>query len=159
MHQLGPPGPLVVSYRSPGASRLLFKGPRASWLLWAQGLPGCQLGAPWSLVRGPGAPGSQLGAPGTPGCCWVPGGPWLSVRGPEASWSSFRGPGVACLLFRDPKALSLSLILLLIIVMCVITEKKMQLNIASLFCLNFFIIGGILIGGGRPPELPPWLRL
>ena len=32
--------------------------------------------------------------------------------------------------------------------MCVFTEKKLHLNIAWLCCHNFFIIGGILIGGG-----------
>ena len=39
--------------------------------------------------------------------------------------------------------------------MCVITEKKLQLNIASLCCHNFFIIGGILIGGAGPPAPSP----
>ena len=43
--------------------------------------------------------------------------------------------------------------------MCVITEKKLQLNIARLYCHNFFIIGGILIVGGRAPGPTPWLRL
>ena len=40
--------------------------------------------------------------------------------------------------------------------MCVIAEKKMQLNSASLYVVVIFIIGGILIGGPGPP---PWLRL
>ena len=40
--------------------------------------------------------------------------------------------------------------------MCVIAEKKMQLNSASLYVVVIFIIGGILIGGGaRAPWAPP----
>ena len=37
--------------------------------------------------------------------------------------------------------------------MCVIAEKKLQLNSASLYVVVIFIIGGILIGGGRLPPL------
>ena len=44
--------------------------------------------------------------------------------------------------------------LLLITVVCVIAEKKLQLNSASLYVVVIFIIGGILIGGGAGP-LPP----
>ena len=43
--------------------------------------------------------------------------------------------------------------------MCVIAEKKLQLNSASLFIVVIFIIGGILIGGGGAPWAPAWLRL
>ena len=43
--------------------------------------------------------------------------------------------------------------------MCVIAEKKLQLNSASLYVVVIFIIGGILIGGARAPLAPPWLRL
>ena len=43
--------------------------------------------------------------------------------------------------------------LLLITVMCVIAEKKLQLNSASQYVVVIFIIGGILIGGGPGP--PP----
>ena len=43
--------------------------------------------------------------------------------------------------------------LLLITVMCVIAEKKLQLNSASLYVVVIFIIGGILIGGARAPSL------
>ena len=43
--------------------------------------------------------------------------------------------------------------------MCVIAEKKLQLNSASLYVVVIFIIGGILIGGGPGPLGPPWLRL
>ena len=32
--------------------------------------------------------------------------------------------------------------------MCVIAEKKLQLNSAGLYVVVIFIIGGILIGGG-----------
>ena len=40
--------------------------------------------------------------------------------------------------------------------MCVIAEKKLQLNSASLYVVVISIIGGILIGGGPgPPEPPP----
>ena len=39
--------------------------------------------------------------------------------------------------------------------MCVIAEKKLQLNSASLYAVVIFIIGGILIGGGRAPWAPP----
>ena len=46
--------------------------------------------------------------------------------------------------------------LLLITVMCVIAEIKLQLKIARLCCHNFFVIGGILIGGGRAPWAPLW---
>ena len=54
------------------------------------------------------------------------------------------------MLFRDPRAPSLSLILLLIVVMCVITEKKiLQLNIARLCCHNFISLGR---GGAGPPS-------
>ena len=45
--------------------------------------------------------------------------------------------------------------LLLITVMCVIAEKKLQLNSASLYVVVIFIIGGILIGGARAPWPPP----
>ena len=39
--------------------------------------------------------------------------------------------------------------------MCVIAEKKLQLNSASLYVVVIFIIGGILIGGGaRAPWAP-----
>ena len=44
--------------------------------------------------------------------------------------------------------------LLLITVMRVIAEKKLQLNSASLYVVVIFIIGGILIGGGGPPGPP-----
>ena len=44
--------------------------------------------------------------------------------------------------------------LLLITVMCVIAEKKLQLNSASLYVVVIFIIGGILIGGLGPPGPP-----
>ena len=49
--------------------------------------------------------------------------------------------------------------LLLITVMCVIAEKKRQLNSARLYVVVIFIIGGILIGGARAPWAPRWLRL
>ena len=49
--------------------------------------------------------------------------------------------------------------LLLITITCVIAEKKLQLNSASLYVVVIFIIGGILIGGARAPWAPPWLRL
>ena len=38
--------------------------------------------------------------------------------------------------------------------MCVIAEKKLQLNRASLYVVVIFIIGGILIGGARAPWAP-----
>ena len=41
--------------------------------------------------------------------------------------------------------------LLLITVMCVIAEKKLQRNRAGLYVVVIFIIGGILIGGGAGP--------
>ena len=44
--------------------------------------------------------------------------------------------------------------LLLITVMCVIAEKKLQVNSASLYVVVIFIIGGILIGGGPGPLGP-----
>ena len=53
----------------------------------------------------------------------------------------------ARVLFR-PKPLALLLLYCLITVMCVITEKKLQLNIARLCCHNFLSLVG-----------PPWLRL
>ena len=40
-------------------------------------------------------------------------------------------------------------------VMCVIAEKKLQLNSISLYVVVIFIIGGILIGGGAGPPAPP----
>ena len=52
-----------------------------------------------------------------------------------------------------PRAPSLSLMLLLLTVMCVIAEKKMQLNSASLYVVVIFINGGILIGRGPGPPL------
>ena len=47
--------------------------------------------------------------------------------------------------------------LLLITVMYIITEKKLQLNSASLYVVVIFIIGGILIGGAPlgPPLATP----
>ena len=45
--------------------------------------------------------------------------------------------------------------LLLITVMCVIAEKKLQLYSASLYVVVIFIIGGILIGGAGPPGPAP----
>ena len=39
--------------------------------------------------------------------------------------------------------------------MCVIAEKKLQLNSASLYVVVIFIIGGILIGEGGPGPLGP----
>ena len=45
--------------------------------------------------------------------------------------------------------------LLLITVMCVIAEKKLQLNSASLYVVVIFIIGGILIGGSPGSLAPP----
>ena len=54
-----------------------------------------------------------------------------------------------------PRAPSLSLMLLLITVMCVIAEKKLQLNSASLYVVVIFIIGGILIEGVPGPLGPP----
>ena len=44
--------------------------------------------------------------------------------------------------------------LLSITVMCVIAEKKLQLNSASLYVVVIFIIGGILIGGDPGPLAP-----
>ena len=44
--------------------------------------------------------------------------------------------------------------LLLNTVMCVIAEKKLQLNSASLYVVVIFVIGGILIGGGPGPLTP-----
>ena len=44
--------------------------------------------------------------------------------------------------------------LLLITITCVIAEKKLQLNSASLYVVVIFIIGGILIGGARAPRAP-----
>ena len=38
--------------------------------------------------------------------------------------------------------------------MCVIAEKKLQLNSASLYVVVIFIIGGILFGGGPAPPPP-----
>ena len=75
--------------------------------------------------------------------------PWWLVRGPGrqlwAPWFSVIGPGAPWLL----------LILLLITVMCVITEKKkLQLNIARICCHNFFVVSGILIGGAPGPLAP-----
>ena len=39
--------------------------------------------------------------------------------------------------------------------MCVIAEKKLQLNSARLHVVVIFIIGGILIGGSLGPLGPP----
>ena len=50
---------------------------------------------------------------------------------------------------------SLLVLLLIITVMCVIAEKKLQLNIASLYVVVIFIIGGILIEGGPGTLGPP----
>ena len=60
------------------------------------------------------------------------------------------------LLVGGPRTHLLSLILLLITVMCVITEKKLQLNIARLCCHNFLslVVSGILIAGGPGPLAP-----
>ena len=43
--------------------------------------------------------------------------------------------------------------------MCVIIEKKLQLNIARLCCHNFLSLVVFWLGGGGPPAPPPWLRL
>ena len=61
-------------------------------------------------------------------------------------------------IFR-PKLLALLLLYCLITVMCVITEKKMQLNIARLCCHNFLSLVEFWLGGARAPWAPPWLRL
>ena len=45
--------------------------------------------------------------------------------------------------------------LLLITVMCVIAEKKLQLSSARLYVVVIFMIGGILIEGGPGPLGPP----
>ena len=43
--------------------------------------------------------------------------------------------------------------------MCVIAEKKLQLNSASLRCCNFYHWWYFNWGGGPGPLGPPWLRL
>ena len=43
--------------------------------------------------------------------------------------------------------------------MCVITEKKLQPDIARLCCHNFLSLLAFWLGGGRAPWAPPWLRL
>ena len=60
-----------------------------------------------------------------------------------------------CLLVRGPGAPSSSLMLLLITVMCVIAEKKLQLNRTSLRCRNFYHWCYFNWGGGGPPAPPP----
>ena len=49
--------------------------------------------------------------------------------------------------------------LLLITVMCVIAEKKLQLNIASLRCRNFYHWWYFNWGGSGLLGPPSWLRL
>ena len=83
-------------------------GPGAFWLLVRSS------GALWLLVEGRRLPGRRLGVLGPPNC---------QLGTPELSGCRLGAPW---LLVRGPKAPSLSLILLLITVMCVITEKKMQ---------------------------------
>ena len=59
------------------------------------------------------------------------------------------------MLVGGPGTHLLSLILLLITVMCVITEKKLLLNIARLCCHNFLSLVVFWLGGPGPPGPPP----
>ena len=65
----------------------------------------------------------------------------------RAPWLLVGGPGTHLL----------SLILLVIAVMCVITEKKTATKHRQAMLSKLFVVSGILIGGGPAPPL--WLRL
>ena len=60
-------------------------------------------------------------------------------------------------IFR-PKPLALLLLYCLITVMCVITEKKLQLNIVRLCCHNFLSLVEFWLGGPVPPPLATPMR-